>query len=75
MQFGAFRDKHNADRLHERIDRTVDGLAKVVTGTAGGGRIYRVQVGPLVSIDVADQLVRALARIGVRDHFVFVAGY
>ncbi len=75
LQFGAFRDKKNAERLHEQIDRTVDGLATVVPGTAGGKRIYRVHVGPLVSIDVADQLVDALARIGVRDHFVFVAGF
>ena len=70
LQLGAFHDKRNADLLRRRINATVGGLAQIVPGRTGGARIYRVHVGPLVSIDVADRLVRSLAGIGVQDHFI-----
>ena len=34
----------------------------------GSGAIYRVQVGPIASVEIADQLVDTLFGLGINEH-------
>ncbi|HEX2201309.1 MAG TPA: hypothetical protein VHH93_04820 [Gammaproteobacteria bacterium] len=37
-----------------------------------GKPIYKVQVGPLATVEAADQIIRTIERYGLRDHRLVV---
>jgi len=67
VQVGAFFDRANAERLGERV-RQVAKDVRVSPGESNGLAVYRVQIGPLTSVERSDGIVQALSRIGVIDH-------
>ncbi|MGQ0657303.1 MAG: septal ring lytic transglycosylase RlpA family protein [Chromatiales bacterium] len=67
VQVGAFLDRANAERLRERLQR-VAASVRVSPAESSGLAVYRVQIGPLTSVETSDQIVRSLHRIGVVDH-------
>ncbi len=66
LQLGAFSDPDNAERLRSRLDGLeLPGKLHISEGVAGKQRVYRVRVGPLPTVDSADQASRALATRGI----------
>ncbi len=68
LQIGAFNVQGNAQRLSERIARRLPQYVRIREGNNGAGTIYRVQVGPIASVDLADRLVDTLFSLGINDH-------
>lgn len=68
IQVGAFQDRNNARRLHERLSRVAPGKVQVREIMTAGGRLYRVQIGPIVSVPFADSLVSTLQGLGISEH-------
>lgn len=64
LQFGAFADKANAERL--AADMRAAGLApvEVAATRARGQRIHRVRIGPLTTVDAADRTQRKASELG-----------
>lgn len=71
LQVGAFSERPNAERLSAEIGKLVPVSVHVRESNAAGQPIYRVQVGPIVTVDSADQLVATLTGLGIEQpHFV-----
>ncbi|MGC9456773.1 MAG: septal ring lytic transglycosylase RlpA family protein [Halothiobacillaceae bacterium] len=69
MQVGAFSQEDNARRMARRLRAGgLDGVREVP-----GQGLTRVWIGPLVSVDSADDLGRRLTSLGVHDFHVTVA--
>lgn len=68
IQVGAFRERANAERLSARVKNLVDDPVLVRESHESGQAIYRVHVGPIVSVVSADQLVTKLFDIGIDQH-------
>ena len=72
LQAGAFSDTGNAERLRRRLE---DGLAQRVRVTpvaSASGPVHRVQVGPLASVEMADQVAAQMHQLGVSKPLVVV---
>ena len=68
IQIGAFSYRLNAERLRNRLG-SLGGVAVIISETVVGGRsFYRVRIGPLRRIEVADRIVSSLDRLGIFDH-------
>ncbi|MDT8386484.1 MAG: septal ring lytic transglycosylase RlpA family protein [Thiogranum sp.] len=66
LQLGAFSDRDNAERLRSRLDGLeLPGALHISEGVAGEQRVYRVRVGPMPTVDSADQASRILATHGI----------
>ncbi|MEQ8660232.1 MAG: septal ring lytic transglycosylase RlpA family protein [Gammaproteobacteria bacterium] len=68
LQVGAFGERVNAERLAERIGRVAPGNVHVQETVSAGRVLYRVRIGPIVSVDMADAMVAALEGAGVTEH-------
>lgn len=68
IQVGAFQDRTNAERLREQVAGAVpDGV--IIREFEAQGRVYyRVQIGPVASVERADAVVAALEQLGLRQH-------
>jgi len=62
MQIGVFRSKSNADNLLQRIATITDRPIHIETVESNGAPIYKLQIGPLTTVDHSDQLFKALQR-------------
>lgn len=69
LQVGAFFDRANAERLRAQLLQVVSNV-RVSPAESNGQAVYRVQIGPLTSIESSDDIVGSLHRIGVRNHRV-----
>jgi rare lipoprotein A len=72
LQAGAFQDRANAERLRQRLE---DGLARPVRVQAAQvteRSVYRVQVGPLASVDIADQVTARMHQLGIAEPLVVI---
>jgi rare lipoprotein A len=67
IQVGAFRVIDNAEHLKDRLDASNLGPVRIVTGGATSKPLHRVQVGPLGSVDEADQVANNLISLGIDD--------
>ncbi len=72
LQFGAFHELSNAERMRDRIATIIEELVEVQAANSDGSVIHRVRIGPLASINIADRLVAALSRVGIREHVIVV---
>ncbi|MFT4561235.1 MAG: rare lipoprotein A [Gammaproteobacteria bacterium] len=72
LQIGAFSKRANADRMLEQVSNTLSKKVRIRTATTGQRSIYRVQVGPISSVGLADQVVKTLSRIGISEHHFVV---
>ncbi len=68
LQIGAFNERVNAQRLTERVSRYLPKNVWIREASNGDQSIYRVQVGPIVTVDLADQLVTTLFDLGINEH-------
>ncbi len=72
VQVGAFGSRYNADRLRERLQESLHSDIRVQPATAAGEPVYRVQVGPLASVEKTDALTADLAEQGFTELHVVV---
>jgi rare lipoprotein A len=72
LQVGAFGSANNAGRLKQRLEEQlqVDVLIQESAGQAAP--VYRVQVGPIASVELADHLTQQLAQLGISDPHVVI---
>lgn len=68
LQIGAFNERLNAQRLSQRVAQIVPKNVRIHEANNGDGAIYRVQVGPIASVELADQLVDTLFGLGINEH-------
>jgi len=72
VQVGAFGSHHNADKLRSRLRHALAGAIRIQGAEVAGKSMYRVQVGPLASVENADALSERLIRLGYHDLNVIV---
>lgn len=65
LQVGAFADADNADRLAQRLRQASLGAVQVSEAVINGRRVHRVRVGPLASVDRADQVTARIEGMGL----------
>jgi len=65
LQVGAFADADNADRLAQRLRRANLGAVQVSAAVINGKQVRRVRVGPLASVDRADQVTARIEDMGL----------
>ncbi|MEJ1471563.1 MAG: septal ring lytic transglycosylase RlpA family protein [Candidatus Sedimenticola sp. (ex Thyasira tokunagai)] len=67
IQVGAFSSRHNADQLRRRLEETLNQAIRIQQSQQRGSSVYRVQVGPLASVNLADTLSQQLTRLGINE--------
>jgi rare lipoprotein A len=67
VQVGAFGDRRNARRLAARLERELRREVHIQSADASRGRILRVRIGPLASVEIADQVVATLEQMNIHD--------
>lgn len=70
VQLGAFSERENALRLQNHIQQKLNRSVAVVTDQSQGQSLYKVRIGPILSVDTADQIVHELNGAGLYDHRV-----
>ena len=69
LQIGAFQQRKNAVRLSDQVADVMPKNVHIREVTNSGKPIYRVQVGPIVSVDIADGIVVLLGQLGITQHY------
>jgi rare lipoprotein A len=72
LQLGAFMSRNNAERLQARLSSTVPGQLHIIEAISNQQTVYRVRVGPLASVETADQLTKILAGQGIESPRVVI---
>jgi len=72
VQVGAFGSRFNADKLRERLRQLMDSKIRIQPTMAAGEAVYRVQVGPVASVEKTDALTAELSQCGFTDVHVVV---
>lgn len=67
IQVGAFNNEINAIRLLDRIRQTDYRASRIASGVHRDKTVYRVQIGPLSSVDEADKLAGYLRQLGITN--------
>ncbi len=65
LQVGAFADVTNANQLAQRLRKAKVGAVQVVDSVVDGRHLRRVRVGPLASVEHADQVSRRIEQMGL----------
>lgn len=68
LQVGAFGERANADRMRQELTPTVGDTVRVYEDRSHAPPLYKVQLGPIRDVSHADQLVSALAAVGIASH-------
>lgn len=72
LQVGAFGSPDNADRLKQRLEEQLK-VKVLIEEIAGDAKpLYRVQVGPIASVELADHLTKKLDQLGITDPHVII---
>ena len=72
IQVGAFLNRLNADRLSQNLSRSLNRSVRVKQGGTVQKPVFRVQVGPLASIDQADALTPILNKEGISEMHIVI---
>jgi rare lipoprotein A len=72
LQAGAFSSGDNAERLRQRLERELAHAVRVIRAEAAAGAVHRVQVGPLASVEIADQVTAQMHRAGIETPLVVI---
>jgi rare lipoprotein A len=68
LQVGAFQDRQNAVHMSEQIGTVVAQGVHIREIVSQGRIFYRVQIGPIGSVELADAIVAGLEQLGIRQH-------
>jgi len=72
LQVGAFSSRENARRLKSRLDRTLGTEVQILSGDSDRQPVYRVQLGPIASVELCDHLTERLGRIGISETHIVI---
>jgi rare lipoprotein A len=72
VQVGAFASRHNAEQLLARLNGHDLGQVAIKEAQRADSPVYRVRIGPLDSVELADRTVHGLERIGLSDYHIVV---
>ncbi len=72
LQVGAFIARNKAERLLERLRGPMNNQVRIQMAVNYTQTIYRVQVGPMQTIDQTDAASMQLAQLGIRDMHLIV---
>ena len=67
IQVGAFGDPGNARRLARHLSQQLQRDIHINAADSPRGRIHRVQIGPLASVEIADQVVSSLEKLQIHE--------
>jgi rare lipoprotein A len=69
LQVGAYAERRNAEKVSEQVAHVVTTGVEIREIKSNNKVFYRVQIGPLTSTEVADQVVAALEKLGITQHY------
>ena len=69
LQVGAYAERRNAQKISDELARVVTSGVEIREIKSNNKVFYRVQIGPLPSTEVADQVVAALEKLGITQHY------
>ncbi len=72
IQVGAFLKRPNANRLSQNLSHTLKRSVRVLQAGTAHKPVFRVQVGPLASVEQADALTPVLKREGISDMHIVI---
>jgi rare lipoprotein A len=72
LQAGAFSSSENAERLRNRLQQGLARSVRVTPVSTSAGAVHRVQVGPLASVEVADNVTTQMHEFGIRQPLVVI---
>lgn len=72
IQVGAFADPANAESLRDRLQTETMPPIRIQPFQKAGKPLYRVQLGPIESIDEVDRVTEVLPSLGIPDHQVVI---
>jgi rare lipoprotein A len=72
LQVGAFGSSENAQRLKKRLEEQLNTRVLIQDSDHPERPVYRVQVGPIASVELADHLSQQLDRLGIADPHVVI---
>ena len=72
IQVGSFGELVNAEQLRMKLGAFGEHLVKISQAVVGGETVYRVRIGPLNNIDMADSIVGKLGQYGILDHHIVI---
>ena len=67
IQAGAFKNKDNAVRMKSRLQASLNNPIRITELSTAGDVFYRVQVGPLAQVQVADTISLQLENMGIMN--------
>jgi rare lipoprotein A len=72
LQVGAFGSSENAQRLKRRLEEHLKTGVLIQDSEHPERKVYRVQVGPIASVELADHISQQLGRLGIADPHVVI---
>lgn len=72
IQVGAFSSRHNANQLSQRLTGSLQQQVRIQQVDNQGQRLYRVQIGPLASVEQVDELSQLLPGLGISESQVII---
>jgi rare lipoprotein A len=72
LQAASFRSEANAERYRDRLARDLARSVRISPFSGAQGPVHRVQVGPLASVELADQVTAKLHTLGVLEPLVII---
>lgn len=72
LQLGAFAQADNAERLAEKVKQWTSSPVVIKTAERNGTTIHRVQIGPLESVDISDELHDKIKAAGLGTPIVAI---
>ncbi len=69
LQLGAFSERRNAELLFSKLHPVLSDKVRISESSKTGLHLFRVQVGPLLNVDVSDKMVQTLTSLGVYEYY------
>jgi rare lipoprotein A len=70
IQVGAFSSRANAETLRDRLGAPGEFIVSVAEARVDGRTLYRVRIGPIDDIEIADSIVASLMALGINEHSI-----
>jgi rare lipoprotein A len=68
IQVGAFSQLANAQKMYDKLGALANTLTNISEAQVNGSRIYRVRIGPIEDVTLADRIVNELGSLGIHEH-------
>lgn len=72
VQAGAFASRENADLMRQRLERVNLAPVQIVAESRAPATLYRVRLGPLLTVEESDRILTALAAEGFNEAIIAI---